>query len=312
MEITGKTVDVFRRDFEKAVFDLQSKYDVTIELGNITYWQDRFSAKLSVKNGRDPEMIARADFDNTVWKYAHLGLTKGMYNRIFKGIDGRLYALRGFNVRAPKYPLIIMDIGDNRELRAGEGFIRELRNEYFTECIVSDPDPKEIETTGRITGSDREEQETGKKTKTEKLTNEVLWEKMDRMASKGLPPAENLRFLELVRQAYDQDLGLIIRCMYRAPGHEIANQAYLEVMGQRYLMCYTSKSHAEREWREGGSWDICSARNVLNNMFNKDSIGGLIFNPDDQNSSVLCMKFMLQMIMSGNHPKPPFFHDTGK
>lgn len=138
MEITGNTIDAFREDFNRVVLELQDKYDVTISLGSITYWDERFSAKLTVKNGRDPEEIARADFDAGVWKYTHLGLSKGMYKRMFLGVDGRRYAIVGFNTKATRYPLEIVQVSDGSRSRAGEGFIKELMDEYYAENLAKD------------------------------------------------------------------------------------------------------------------------------------------------------------------------------
>lgn len=138
MEMKPKNLDAFRKDFENAVQELQDKYDVTIRLGKITYTDESFTAKLTVNNGRDPDDIGSAEFDENVWKYEHLGLTKGMYRRVFLGIDGKQYALLGFNTRAKKYPLIIKDIEDGSVVRAGEGFIKELRYEYYVDNLASD------------------------------------------------------------------------------------------------------------------------------------------------------------------------------
>ena len=44
MMITSNNLDAFRNDFNKAMADLQEKYDVTISLGNITFEEERFLA----------------------------------------------------------------------------------------------------------------------------------------------------------------------------------------------------------------------------------------------------------------------------
>lgn len=138
MEISGKTLDEFRKDFNDVISVLQDKYDVSISLGPITYAEERFSAKLTVKNGRDPEEIARADFDANVWKFEHLGFSKGMYKRVFIGQNSETYAIVGFNTRAPRYPLEIIQISDGSRRKAGEGFIKELLNEYYVENLSQD------------------------------------------------------------------------------------------------------------------------------------------------------------------------------
>lgn len=138
MIINADSVEEFRKDFNEAMKGLQDKYDITISLGSITYWQDRFTAKLTANNGRDSEMIARAEFDRNVWKYRHLGLEPGMYNRIFIGDNGEQYAIEGFKVKARKYPLEIVNIRTGAHERSTEDFIKELRNEYYVENHAED------------------------------------------------------------------------------------------------------------------------------------------------------------------------------
>ena len=93
MAINKETVEQFRADFNKAMEELEEKYDLTINLGTISYWKDHFTAQLEANAGRDPEQIARAAFDRNVWKVAEYGVKEGMYMRIFVGRDKRRYAL---------------------------------------------------------------------------------------------------------------------------------------------------------------------------------------------------------------------------
>ena len=136
MNINPNELARFRADFKKAVEDLQEKYDVTISLGPISYNEDEFSAKMTVDNGRDPEAIERKDFDKNVWKYEHLGFTKGMYRRIFLAANGGKYAIVGFNTRAKKYPLVVADIHDGKLLRASAGFVKAVLDEYYVQNLI--------------------------------------------------------------------------------------------------------------------------------------------------------------------------------
>ena len=133
MEINQTTLGEFRRDFMEAMKPLQEKYDVTISIGRITYEKERFSSKLSVNNGRERSRIEENAFNADVWRYEHLGLKEGMYNRVFMGIDGRKYVLRGFHTRAAKYPLIVFDYQSGNTIRVPEFFIKELLDEYYAE-----------------------------------------------------------------------------------------------------------------------------------------------------------------------------------
>lgn len=144
------------------------------------------------------------------------------------------------------------------------------------------------------------------------MRNEELWAKMDELACKNKPTILLMEFMYLIKQAYDMDLGLITRCFFQDSNKTIAKQAYIDVMGERYLMCYTSEEHARREQGKGGSWATLGARDVLNNMFNKDAIGGIVFNTDDLDNMIICPKPILMAIMPGNHPKPDMFEDVDR
>lgn len=140
MIITKDSVDDFRKDFEAAIEAIQEKYDVTVDLGNITYYPDRFSARLEVKNGRDADEVASADFDANVWKFEYLGYRKGMYMQVVIGNDGEQYALERLNVRAKKYPIEVIRLADGMHYKVGTGFIKEFRNEkYVANMINSEP-----------------------------------------------------------------------------------------------------------------------------------------------------------------------------
>ena len=79
---------------------------------------------------------------------------------------------------------------------------------------------------------------------------------------------------------------------------------------------YTSKAHAEKEWRisppEDGRRQGCEIRflrHVLNNMFHKQVIFGLCFNSDDPERSYIIPKPILEMFMPGPKPKPKGFRE---
>ena len=66
MKISKGSLMGFRKDFKEAMASLEEKYDITVLLGSMTYNADGFSSRLEVKNSRDPEIIARNDFDANV------------------------------------------------------------------------------------------------------------------------------------------------------------------------------------------------------------------------------------------------------
>lgn len=136
MNINGNTIDQFREEFNKVKKELEDKFDVTISLGTITYWEERFSAKLTVYNSQDPEFIAEQNFNADVWKYEDIGFMPGMYRQIFIGRDNERYAIMGFNTRATKYPLQIIQLRTGAHHKAGKGFVISILDEKYSENLI--------------------------------------------------------------------------------------------------------------------------------------------------------------------------------
>ena len=143
MEINQESLAMFRSDLKDALKPLERKYGITLDLGRITYMKESFTARLTATNGSSKGDVERNNFDSAVWKYQHLGLAKGMYNRLFIGADGKTYALQGFQPRARKYPLIVCDVKTGERAVAGEGFIRTLLNDFYTDVTVSATDAED-------------------------------------------------------------------------------------------------------------------------------------------------------------------------
>ena len=57
------------------------------------------------------------------------GHLPGMFNRIFRGEDNKLYAIQGFNPKARKWPIKTKRISDGEERVCSERFIKEILNE---------------------------------------------------------------------------------------------------------------------------------------------------------------------------------------
>ena len=141
------------------------------------------------------------------------------------------------------------------------------------------------------------------------MTTKQFWEKIDKLASQPCSVARDMEFMVMLKQAYEENLGVIIGC-FSKPGYpDMVFQSYMEVDGMRFMMCYTSKMHANNEWR-GGKWEQVQLRDIMNNMFNKSVIGGLVFNPENENM-VIVPKELCQEFMPGEKPLPPFYRPAG-
>ena len=137
------------------------------------------------------------------------------------------------------------------------------------------------------------------------MTDKELWRRMENMATSERSLEREMSFMLLLKQAYDKDMNLIMPCVYDSMRPGVARQGYMEVMGKRMLVCCTSKQRAKQA-EYNTSWDIAKARDIMNNMFNKDKIAGMVFNPNDE-KMVIVLKNVLLSIMPGEKPKPEFY-----
>lgn len=112
MKITKTTLNNFRADFEKTVKALEEQYQVTIDLGSITYEDTKFTSRITVVttekiDGKSAEQI---DFEKLCGLY---GFKPSHYNVEFN-YNGELFKLIGFNTRASSKPCRVQRVSDKR------------------------------------------------------------------------------------------------------------------------------------------------------------------------------------------------------
>lgn len=139
------------------------------------------------------------------------------------------------------------------------------------------------------------------------MTDKELWGEMEALANEERSFQREMKFMLLLKEAYDNDRDLIMACIYDPEMPGMAGQAYMDVMGKRMLVCFTSEQRAE-EADYNVDWDVARARDLMNNMFHKKSILGMVFNPNDE-KMIIILKDLLLPIMPGEKPKPEFYRE---
>ena len=107
--INKQMIQDFRKDFTEAVKDLEKKYGVVIELGNIQYAADNFEAKLQVTEGEDQYDVNRKAFIRNCGAY---GLNQEDFDRRFT-YKNKEYVIIGINPNKRKYPIACKCLTDN-------------------------------------------------------------------------------------------------------------------------------------------------------------------------------------------------------
>ncbi len=139
------------------------------------------------------------------------------------------------------------------------------------------------------------------------VTDEELWKQMKNLANQEKSLEREMRFMLLLKEAYDRDMKLIMACIPDPVMPNMARQGYMAVDGKRFLVCFSRKQRAKTA-SYNTTWDIGSARELMNNMFNKKSVSGMVFNPNDE-KMVIIFKDLLLMLMTGEKSKPRLFQE---
>lgn len=154
------------------------------------------------------------------------------------------------------------------------------------------------------------------------MTELQFWMKMDQLAGKS----ENVGpFIELLRQAYDEDL--LLPCGVHHQSEDQLQQLYINIdqrtpnqNGSRYMLCYTNAQRASGDPSLTEHWEKLPVRFVIDNALNKPVIGGLVFNRYDTRKFMVIPKQFLggldEMIKAAcratqfdpDHPDPFIFN----
>ncbi len=140
------------------------------------------------------------------------------------------------------------------------------------------------------------------------MTDRQFWKQLDDLSKKEFSMQRDMEFMRLLKKGYEEECGILISCFYDQKFPNMALQSYLDMDGIRYMICFTNKKNARMIQQDGVDWNIASTKDILNNFFNKDAIGGLLFNPYCENM-VMIFKPILQEIMPGKKEKPPFYRE---
>ena len=96
------------------------------------------------------------------------------------------------------------------------------------------------------------------------MTDKELWRQMEQLVSEKQSLERDMAFMLLLKMAYDKDMKLIMSCAYDPMMPGMARQGFMEVMGKRMMVCFTSKQRAKQA-KYNMTWDVAKARDLMNN-----------------------------------------------
>lgn len=110
MKINKPNLKKFRVDYAEAVKSLEKEYGVKIEVKGITYDENSFRFKTTVKStvSESGELIdtAKVEFEEWAWKF---GLEASHYGKIVEA-GGKTFKVCGIKPRSSKLPILGKDV----------------------------------------------------------------------------------------------------------------------------------------------------------------------------------------------------------
>ena len=153
------------------------------------------------------------------------------------------------------------------------------------------------------------------------MTNTRFWKELDQVFdSKVLTSTkQEAKMAEVLKKGYDENLNILGVFMEQEPDQ--VHQMYVNLdeenpltVGNRFMLCYTSDNraiydtHAPLYPPNAMIYEL-PVREMLNNVFNKRVIGGLVFNRY-LNGGIIVRKTVLERYIKGDKPLPENFVDV--
>ena len=131
--------------------------------------------------------------------------------------------------------------------------------------------------------------------------NKKAWKGLENFAISQEKLGGLLDFIDSLLKMYDENLDILIACVEDSANINLVSQAYLKSEDdKRYMICFTSINRAIKT-PQGTTWRAVSSKIVMNNMFNRDEIAGLVFNPFDEQQRVIMTKDILLKVMNARN-----------
>ena len=138
------------------------------------------------------------------------------------------------------------------------------------------------------------------------MTDREFWVQLDKIADKPFSSKRGIKFMEELADGYTSNRKIMAGVVFHDESNrKNVHMSYQAVGGYRFYNCFTARKYANWFYQRFGSeWAVLSLRDVLKNIFMRDSAGGIIFNPFADGSdpegkhTVFVMKPLIRVILS--------------
>ena len=129
------------------------------------------------------------------------------------------------------------------------------------------------------------------------MTEKQFWMKMEQLTQKRRKTGVMGEAAITLREAYQENLRVIAAVRHNPEDPSVCYQLYVgmkeekpEPANNRFLICYSSWDRAKKDPLLPEGCELLSVRDVIDNMNNKPVIGGLVFNRNDGDDSIIIPK----------------------
>lgn len=133
------------------------------------------------------------------------------------------------------------------------------------------------------------------------MTNEQLWDRLEKAVKTKSLLKRAVKMSLLLKHGYEQDLDILVSGSFRDNDPEALYLGYIDNdCGDNFIMCYTGWEHAHKEWRAGETENVLygstafDIRAVVNDLYDKKSVTGIVFNPEDEDTIFILPKVILE------------------
>ena len=121
-KITTKLLKEIRTKINDRLKPLGDRYDIIFDCGNCTYGDNEatFKLKINVKNEEGDPITKECETLLSLSKIRGFDIN-GIYEHM-----GRKVSLEGYNTRAPRYPIILMDLESGTKFRAEDAWFERV------------------------------------------------------------------------------------------------------------------------------------------------------------------------------------------
>ena len=135
MQFTDRTATQFRNDFESAMQNLANQYNVTIDMGRITIYEDKLSFKVNALD--NVSGTGDSDANKFALYSRNHGLTSDAYGKVVTDEKGVRWTIVGAKERVQKYP-IIMKNGRGTKYKFASSYVKGLiKNSGLNDILVA-------------------------------------------------------------------------------------------------------------------------------------------------------------------------------